>query len=200
VSSPYAQAQYQVRFDWGITGAEDVATDADVIVMVDVLTFTTALDTELAAGRPVSAEGSLVASGLVGHPAQVVGACLRNRTAVASWVLDRQAEKGDRFRVAIIAAGSARAEGPVRFAVEDLLAAGAIVDALAEVGIDYCSPEAAVASAAFTTLRRATGHLISASGSGQELIAGAGRALVDTASDIDVSRIVPVLHGTTFTS
>lgn len=189
-----------MRFDWGLAGVEDVATDADVIVMVDVLTFTTKLDTEVAAGREVRPERSSLASGLSGHPASVVGACFRNRSAVAAWVLAKQAEKGDRFRVAVIAAGAERAEGAPRFTVEDFLAAGAIVDALAAVGIDYCSPEAAAASAAFMTLRRATGHLISASGSGQELIRDARRAEVDVASDIDVSRTVPVLHGASFTA
>lgn len=49
------------------------------------------------------------------------------------------------------------------FAVEDLLAAGAVVDALTEVGIDHTSPEAAAACAAYTGLRRAVRHLVSAS-------------------------------------
>jgi hypothetical protein len=65
--------------------------------------------------------------------------------------------------------------------VEDLLAAGAVIDALAEVGIDYASPEAAAAVAAFTGLRNAVGHVLSASVSGQELIASDGRAPVDAA-------------------
>ena len=109
-----------------------------------------------------------------------MAASLRNRTAVAEWVLARQAEKGDRFRVAVIAAGDERADG-MRFAVEDLLGAGAVIDALAVVGIDYCSPEAAVATAAFGALKRATGHLISASVSGQEVLAMGLRSDIDLA-------------------
>jgi 2-phosphosulfolactate phosphatase len=77
--------------------------------------------------------------------------------------------------------------------VEDLLGAGAVIDALADVGIDYCSPEAAAASAAFTGLRNATGHLIGASASGRELSESGYRGDIDLAIDIDCSTTVPVL-------
>lgn len=63
-------------------------------------------------------------------------------------MIERQAEAGDRFTVAVIAADEPRQGGELRFAVEDLLAAGAVIDALAAVGINYCSPEAAAACAA----------------------------------------------------
>jgi 2-phosphosulfolactate phosphatase len=152
MTSPHDQSQYQVRFDWGLEGARTVASDADVVVLVDVL----------------SAPSAPTLPDL--HAAVIVGG-FGNRTAVAEWVLARQAEKGDRFAVAVIASGAQRDDGTLRFAVEDLLCAGAIVDALAAVGIDYCSPEAAAACAAFTGLRGAVGHLVSASASGKELSA-----------------------------
>ena len=62
-------------------------------------------------------------------------------------------------------------DGSVRFAVEDLLAAGSIIDALATAGIDFVSPEGAAACAAFTGLHRAIAHLATASSSGNELTA-----------------------------
>jgi 2-phosphosulfolactate phosphatase len=52
--------------------------------------------------------------------------------------------------------------------VEDLLAAGAIIDAISDVGIDHQSPEAAAAASAYRGLRRATTHLISASETARE--------------------------------
>ena len=55
------------------------------------------------------------------------------------------------------------------FAVEDFLAAGAVIDALGDVGIDFVSPEAAVAGAAFAGLRNASLHLLSASVTGLSL-------------------------------
>jgi phosphosulfolactate phosphohydrolase-like enzyme len=127
----------------------------------------------------------LVADGtLVG--ASIVTASIQHAGAVARWALARQAEIGDRFRIAVIAAGEPTAGDAVRFAVEDLLGAGAIVDALASVGIDYYSPEAAAASAAYTGLRSATAHVVSASTSGQAL--GRPKISLEVIDHVDVVR------------
>ena len=69
-----------------------------------------------------------------------------------------QAERGDRVSVGVVARGS-----DVSFDVADVLAAGAVVDALGAAGIDHCSPEAAAVGAAYSALKHATRHLISAS-------------------------------------
>ena len=54
------------------------------------------------------------------------------------------------------------------FAVEDFLAAGAVIDALGDAGIDFTSPEAAAAAGAFAFLKNASAHILSASIAGQE--------------------------------
>ncbi|TAM69526.1 MAG: phosphosulfolactate phosphohydrolase [Microbacteriaceae bacterium] len=145
-----------------------------------------------------SLNGSRVCASAAVFGVPVVAATLRNRTAVARWILSQQAERGTRLRVAIVAAGEVRADGTTRFCVEDLLTAGAVVDALATVGIDYCSPEAAAACAAYTGLARATGHLLTASVSGQQLIEDGQRADVELAAQLDVSDTVPVLRDGAF--
>lgn len=155
VPGAHRQAKYQVRFDWAAAGAAAVAAEADVVVWVDALVE-----------EPVEA-----AIGLVPGTGAVVAAGLTDAPAVAGWILDEQVRLGRRAMVALVAAGGATPEGGTRFAVEDLLAAGAVVDALAGVGIDYCSPEAAAACAAFTGLRGAVAHLLTASVSGQERVA-----------------------------
>lgn len=43
VNSEHQQLAYDVRFDWGLTGASAIAADVDVAVVVDVLSFTTSL-------------------------------------------------------------------------------------------------------------------------------------------------------------
>lgn len=177
--SPHDQSQYQVRFDWGFDGAMTVGSDVDVIVVVDVLSNASA--------------PSLPTPGLPDVRAAVIAGGFGNRTAVAEWVLARQAEKGDRFAVAIIASGAQHASGGLRFTVEDLLAAGAVVDALAAVGIDYCSPEAAAACAAFTGLRGAVAHLVSASASGRELFDLDPSVDFGESADLDTSNEVRVL-------
>jgi 2-phosphosulfolactate phosphatase len=193
------QGQYQVRFDWGIEGARTIAADVDVIVVVDVLGFGTEVDLKVGAGESLSLQnasgaGAQIAINLVGHPAVVLAGCLRNSTAIATWALAQQGDKGDRFGVAVIAAGKRRADGSTRFAVEDLLGAGAIIEALAEVGIDYYSPEAAAAAAAFTGLRNATAHLIRASVTGRELAAGGHAAQLEAALEVGISPNIPILR------
>jgi 2-phosphosulfolactate phosphatase len=171
------QGFYQVRFDWGVAGFQALASAADVVVIADALPDL----------RP-SAEP---ATPLGAH--RVIRAGFHNRTAVAHWVLDRQAEKGDRFSVAVIAAGDRRADGTSRWAVEDLLAAGAVVDALTGLGIDHCSPEAAAASAAFVGLKQAVKHLVGASETGQALAAAGRREEVQAAVRLDDTDDVPEL-------
>jgi 2-phosphosulfolactate phosphatase len=158
--TPRNQPQYQIRFDWGLKGAAAIAEGAHIVVWVDALTTALAPD-------PLHIEQQVaILRGTVG-----------NCAALAAWVLERQIEIGDRATVAVVAAGS----DDGGFAVEDLLAAGAVIDALAEVGIDYISPEAAAAVGAFTGLRNATGHILSASVAGQQIIAAQGREFVDEA-------------------
>ena len=164
MTTPHAQSQYQVRFDWGLAGAAAIADDADVIVWVDQLGTA---HTELPDGG-------------------VVGGSIANRRALADWALERQGDLGDRFTIAVIAAGEVRPDGSLRFAVEDLLGAGAVIDALADVGIDYCSPESAAAAAAYTGLRNATSHLISSSASGQAL--GRPAVQLDAVDEVAVLR------------
>ncbi len=164
MSDAQSQGTYQVRFDWGALGAEAIADGAHVVVWVD----------QLAAGG--DADGAGGASGelmplLGGTPGgvELMPATLEEAADVASFCLRRQTELGDRFVIAVVAAGTARADGSLRFTVEDLLAAGAIVDALAAVGIDHQSPEAAAAASAYTGLKGATRHLISASVTSREV-------------------------------
>ena len=49
----HGQADHQVRFDWGPTGAAAVARGADVAVVVDVLSFTTTLTVAVERGMTV---------------------------------------------------------------------------------------------------------------------------------------------------
>ncbi|MEV8212804.1 2-phosphosulfolactate phosphatase [Leifsonia sp. NPDC077715] len=176
IPDAHRQAKYQVRFDWGVDGLDAVAQDADVIVWIDAL----AVDAE-----PPAFPGDGAA----------LAASLTDAEAVARWILDEQVRLGRRTMVALVAAGGTTATDAPRFAVEDLLAAGAVVDALAALGIDYASPEAAAACAAFTGLRGAVAHLLTASVSGRERIA-AGVPLADVAASgrLGTSDTVTVLR------
>lgn len=190
VPDAHRQAKYQVRFDWGLDGVAAIASDADVVVRVDALPAAPG-------SHPGPDAGSGALAELAGVPADaaVLAAGLTDATAVARWILDEQVRLGRRAMVALVAVGGTTPSGSPRFAVEDLLAAGAVVDALAAVGIDYCSPEAAAACAAFTGLRGAVAHLLTASVSGQErLAAGESPAEVAAAGRLGAVEAVTVLR------
>jgi 2-phosphosulfolactate phosphatase len=136
--SAASQSSYQVRFDWGAAGRDAIAVEADAVVWVDQL------------------DGDADAR------------TLEQADEVGAWALAEQERLGGRFRIAVVAAGVERADGSLRFAVEDLLAAGAIIEAIAARGIDHQSPEAAAAASAYRGLTNATRHLVSASVSARE--------------------------------
>jgi hypothetical protein len=143
---PAAHTFYPLRFDWGAPARAALEGGVDAVVWVD----------QLGGGADART--------------------LEEADEVAEWALAEQERLGGRFRIAVIAAGAERPDGSLRFAVEDLLAAGAIIEAIAARGIDHQSPEAAAAAAAYVGLRNATRHLVSASVSARELRAREGAA------------------------
>jgi 2-phosphosulfolactate phosphatase len=203
--TPFDQHRYQVRLDWGAAGLGRLAP-ADVVVVVDVLRFSTTVTDAVARGasvpldaaaHAVSINGAAIAEAAAATGATVLLGCLRNARAVAEAVLDVQRGRGDRTAVAVIAAGELTGRGPdaaLRFAVEDQFGAGAVVDALGALGIDHTSPDAAAAAEAFRGLRGALKHLLTASGSGQELLARDARDEVLGAAAVDAASVVPVLR------
>ncbi|OUE18118.1 2-phosphosulfolactate phosphatase [Clavibacter michiganensis] len=168
---PSTQARYQVRLDGGVAGARRIAAGADVIVWVDALP---------SVPPPTAARRDEVLATMPARPA-VVSAGLADAAAVADWILALQTALGRRAYVAVVAAGTLEADGSWRACAEDQLAAGAVVDALAALGIDATSPEAAVACAAYQQLRPAVGHLVTASVSARRLDAAGHDGLVAAA-------------------
>lgn len=161
MTSPRTQSYYQVRFEWGAEGAAAVVDGVHAVVWVDEL-----------GAEQVPELG-----------VEVVAGALRSADAVARWALQRQAELGGRFVIAVVAAGARQPDGSLRFTVEDLLAAGAVIEAISDLGIDHTSPEAAAAVAAYAGLRQATRHLITASVSAREL--GVTQLELDPATEVE---------------
>jgi 2-phosphosulfolactate phosphatase len=136
-----------------------------------------------------SPNGSAIAFALAGRGVTVVGACLRNASAVGRWLA---AGTG---RVRVVAAGERWPDGQLRPAVEDLWGAGAV---LAGLGLAEASPEARAAVAAYDVVRRDIGPELAGSASGRELVAaGFGRDL-EMAAAIDAAGVVPVLSDESF--
>ena len=158
------QAGYQVRFGMGVEGLRSCAADADVIIWVDALPGSGGED-------PVAPAG-----------ATLIATDLPTSRAAAAWTLEYQADVQRRLAIAVITASS-------RFAVADFLSAGAVIDALSELGLDATSPEAAAAESAYRGLRNAVSHLITASVAGRALSVPAELTRVNpnaTAADVTV--------------
>lgn len=213
---PFDQSAYQVRFEWGVAGVERLAL-ADVIVVVDVLRFSSTVTDAVASGRPVSLSdatgwsrnGAATAAAAAETGATVLLGSLRNASGAARAVLELQNRRAQRTSVAVIAAGELTDAGDLRFAVEDQLGAGTIIAALSDLGLDHTSPDAAAACESARGLRRAMRHLLTASGSGKQLEGGvAATARIETAgitptataaaAEVDATDAVPVLSGDEF--
>ncbi|KJL47504.1 2-phosphosulfolactate phosphatase [Microbacterium hydrocarbonoxydans] len=210
MGSPFDQSTYQVRFEWGTGGLARLAP-ADVVVVVDVLRFSSTVPDAVASGAAVSladaqewsSNGAAVAAA-AGDAVVLVGG-LRNAAATARAIQVEQERRQQRTSVAVIAAGEKAADGTLRFAVEDQLGAGAVIAALTDLGIDHTAPDAAVAAEGFRALKGALRHLLTASGSARELeigVASTARmaesgivpASVAEAASLDSSEVVPMLR------
>ncbi|WP_243058385.1 2-phosphosulfolactate phosphatase [Nocardioides sp. SR21] len=135
-----------------------------------------------------SPNGSAIAFGLAETGATVVGASLRNATAVARWLAGRD--------VAVIAAGERWPDGSLRPAVEDLWGAGAVIAGLVDLGATELTPEARTAERAFRAADL-PGDLVACT-SGQELVDLGFPGDVDIAAELDAADVVPVLRGDAF--
>ena len=164
---------------------------ADVVVIVDVLS------------TAPSGEADPLATAARASGALVLKGDLRNASAVAEHVRAEQVRRDRRTSVAVVACGEPASErGDLRFAVEDLFGAGAILDGLIERGLDHTSPEAMAAAESFRSLRGALRHLVSASGSARALRAEPGglaaEETIRAAAQLDATGAVPVLRDDRF--
>ena len=120
----------------------------------------------------------------------VVAASIRNATAIASW-LSRQDSA-----VSVIAAGERWNDGTWRFAIEDLLGAGAVIAQLAGTR----SPEADGAAAAFNSAQHDLFAALRDCSSGCELVKRGFEADVSLAAELNIEQSVPVLSSGAFRS
>jgi len=208
------------RFDWGADGLRALAPGVDVVVLVDVLRFTTAVTVAVERGvvvRPIATSGptgrawELSPRWIGEHPAgaslslsSLNGATLALAAAEAgvATVLAACFRNAGAVAAAIVALGvqtaAVIAAGEAgRPTVDDFMGAGAVLAALdpaASVSAPGCSPEAAAARAAFVAARPRLPEVLAACTPGREL---AGRGLAEdvaASAEVDVSSAVPVLR------
>lgn len=141
-----------------------------------------------------SPNGSSISFALAETGGEVVGGCLRNAAAVAALLAERLRAGAT---VGVVAAGERWPDGTLRPAVEDLWGAGAVLAALADLGVGSPSAEARVAAAAY----RAVGDVPAAlhdCASGRELVGRGFGGDLDVAAEAGSSAVVPLLRGESF--
>ena len=136
-----------------------------------------------------SPNGSAISFALRDAGVTVMGACLRNATAVGRRL---QSAPG---RVSVVAAGERWPDGSLRPAAEDLWGCGAV---LAALGTGGASPEAQLAVAAYDAVRDDIGSALPACASGRELVDAGFARDVEIAAAVDACDVVPVLRGDAF--
>lgn len=229
----HMQIPYMARFEWGYEGVEAHGQVSDILVIIDVLSFTTCVDVVLGRGGIVypyrtkddsaltfAHEHNAILAGKRGEPislspaslhsvqwgsrivlpspngstssvlakdsgAVVLAGCLRNAKAIARFI---QQQKGS---VSVIACGERWPNGNLRPALEDMLAAGAILSELKDYSL---SPEAAAAVTIFSVNQHNLKSTLSQTISGQELIIMGYPEDVDLAAKLNVSQNIPLLN------
>jgi 2-phosphosulfolactate phosphatase len=135
-----------------------------------------------------SPNGSAICFSLARAGVTVVGACLRDASAVGRWLAGAE-------RVRVVAAGEQWPDGRLRPAVEDLWGAGAV---LAGLDLADASPEAQAAVAAYRAVRDDLALELPATASGRELVAAGFGLDVEIAASLDAARVVPLLSAESF--
>jgi 2-phosphosulfolactate phosphatase len=187
-------------FQWKNSRAEQYAAERDAVLAVgrfEARNGTGGVSLSPAAMAAVegverivlpSPNGSSICFALADSGLTVVGACLRNRSAVARWLAPRLQEGA---RVAVVAAGERwGGDGSLRPGLEDLWGAGAV---LAGLDLTDASPEARHAASAFEIVRPDLADELPACASGAELVAAGFPEDVEIAAGLDACDVVPVL-------
>ncbi|MED4781103.1 2-phosphosulfolactate phosphatase [Brevibacillus choshinensis] len=138
--------------------------------------------TRIVLPSPNGSTCTMLAKQCGGH---VIAACLRNAGAVARYIRQQGG------MVTVIASGERWPNGTLRPAIEDMIAAGAILEQLSEHSL---SPEAQIAVGAFRTAKDTLLTTLLQSGSGQELTSKGYSEDVKIAAAFNVSGNVPVLN------
>ena len=235
------QEGYRIRSDWGRRGARAAAERGDLVVICDVLSFSTAVAAAVSRGAVIHpcasreeadqahrAHGAEIAVARASVPAEgrfslspvacdraesgtvialpspngatccrvaadaprVLLGALVNAAAVGAAVRHWLDEDESRA-VTVIACGERyREDGAIRFAMEDLLGAGAVLSHLH----GSASPEAHAARAAFLGLRGSLHPTLEESASGRELREGGFAEDVRFAARLDALAAVPELR------
>lgn len=216
----FEQDGYAVRFDWGADGAARAGARGDTVVIVDTLRFSTAVAAHVSAGACIEpglwkekGDTSLLSplaplpgtsiylpspnGAMCSHAARDAGAAAVFAGALVNASAVAEAARAVGTPITVVACGEKWPDGSLRFALEDLLGAGAIIAALPHLS---SSPEAKAARAAFLGAKKQLKARLLACGSGIELIEKGKEADVHYAAERDRLIVAPRLTDGVFSA
>ena len=120
----------------------------------------------------------------------VIAGCLRNAKAAADFAMKNFQ------RISVIPAGEKWEDGSIRFAIEDLIGAGAIISYLQ----GNFSPESKIALSVYESAKNNLVDEIKNCISGRELIEKGFTEDVELACEINVSNCVPLLKDNSYSN
>jgi len=214
----FDQPASDIRCEWGLRGLWELQPATDVVIVVDVLSFSTGVDIATARGAlvyPQPRQAGVKAADRVGGYSLSPASLL---TIPAGYRLDLPSPNGGAIcaaatsnhvltaclrnasavaaaaaklgsTYALIPAGETWDGGEVRPCLEDLAGAGAVIACLP----GERSPEAELAAAVFERFRGELPAVLRRCGSGRELVERGFAEDVELAAGHDVSSNVPIL-------
>jgi 2-phosphosulfolactate phosphatase len=215
----FDQQEYDIRFEWGLSGVKALAPVSDVMIIVDVLSFTTCVDIVVGNGGYVfpyhgKAEAlaeyarsvgalfasrsrqrepaySLAPSSLLAIPEGTRLVLPSPNGSTLSLATGAVAARASQLgkRISVIAAGERWQDGLLRPALEDLIGAGSIMVHWNR----QRSPESEMAVAAFLNAESNLLDTLLRCGSGKELVGRGLKEDVRLASELNVSNAAPLL-------
>lgn len=224
---------YEINCEWGLKGIKALAPVSDVIIIVDVLSFSTSVDIACSNGALVypnipGSNTDLPTDSILAGPRDLnnfslspyslleippetklilpspngstlslstgdtltLCACLRNFRSVAAYAMDHGK------KISVIPAGERWEDGTIRFALEDLFGAGAVLSCLK----GSHSPESTMAVNLYHSLHNEETETLLKCASGIELVEKGFEVDVYLATDMNVSECVPVLDNGFYTN
>lgn len=193
-SGASGQASYGLRVDWGMDGARALAS-CDVVVLVDVLSFTTAGGVAVDAGIEVLPFGwGEGAEAFAGERGAVLADRSRSGRMSLSPVRIRAADPLPRRLVLASPNGGGIAQVLAGSASDPVVVAASLRNPAAVAGW-VGSPEAELAAAGDGSVRDRLAAALVSCASGRELVTRGYRGDVEIAAEHDRSGTVPLLDG-----
>ena len=186
----HIQAGFDIRCEWGLAGITALAPTSEIVIVIDVLSFTTCVDIATGIGAVVLPYRFRddTATIFATQTDALLASSRNSRGFSLSPTSLLKIPAGT--RISVIPAGEKWVDGSLSPALEDWLGAGAVIAALD----GSKSPEAISAEIMFNASRNKLPELVGSCASAREITDRGFASDVEISANFDCSNAVPVLE------